>query len=496
MEFRMDEKRYPLARIVRLCQRLMLCLIVIICFLDISLSPGQENLPAMIRRIEPSVVVVLTSDREGHLLGQGSGFFISKNGDVITNYHVLQGVSRAAIRAWDGNMYSVKKVVAEERESDLIRISVDIGERIVPALLVSTSLPQVGERIVVIGTPLGLEKTVSDGIVAAIREIPEFGKVIQLTAPISQGSSGSPVVNMSGEVIGIATFFILAGQNLNFAISGENIARLTPGEGQTLSEREETRGEEMISLAGQLYSIGIRFLWIEDYEKALRYFLEAIKRNPDYGEAYFQIGYCNSKLGRYPEAIESYRQAIGIKQGDFGSYNNLCVAYNHLGRYSEAVVSCQKAIQLKPDFGEAYNNLAWSLNKLGRCQEAIEASKEAIRIKPDFAMAHYNLGNSLSVLGNYPEAIKSYKEAIRIQFDYAESHLNLGAAYFRMGRYQEAIESYKQAVRINFGLAEAHLNLGMAYLGLGDRGSALDEYKILKDQDKDLANRLFNLIYE
>jgi len=496
MEFRMGEKQYPLARIVRLRQCLMLCLIVIICFLAISLSPGQENLPAMIKRIEPSVVVVLTSDRKGHLLGQGSGFFISKDGDVITNYHVLQGVSRAAIRAWDGNMYSVKKVVAEDRESDLIRISVDIGERTVPALLVSTSLPQVGERIVVIGTPLGLEKTVSDGIVAAIREIPEFGKVIQLTAPISQGSSGSPVVNMNGEVIGIATFFILAGQNLNFAISGENIARLTPGEGQTLSEREEARGEEMISLAEQLYSIGIRYLWIEDYEKAIPYFLEAVKNNPNYAEAYFQIGYCKGKLGRYAEAIEFYRQAIGIKPGDFGGHNNLCVAYNNVGRYREAVASCRQAIQLKPDLAEAYNNLAWSFYKLGRYQEAVEASKQAIYIKPDFAMAHYNLGNNFLILGNYQEAIESYKEAIRIKFDYAEGHLNLGAAYFQRGRYQEAIESYKQAVRIKFGLAEAHLNLAMAHLRLGDRASALDEYKILKDQDKDLANRLFNLIYE
>jgi tetratricopeptide (TPR) repeat protein len=473
--------------------------IMLILFIQCLLAAGsfgEENLPALIKRIEPSVVVILTYDREGRLQGQGSGFFISKEGDVITNYHVLQEASRATIRSWDGNMYPVKKVVAEDREADLVRVSVDLGKGAVTPIFVSTSLPQVGERIIVIGTPLGLEKTVSDGIVAAIREIPGFTKIIQLTAPISQGSSGSPVVNMNGEVIGIATFFIIAGQNLNFAISGENITRLTPGEGQTLSEREEARVEEMISLAEQLYSMGIRFLWIEDYEKAIPYFLEAVKKNPNYGEAYFQIGYCSDKLGRYLEAIDFYKKAIGIKPGDFNSYNNLCVAFNHLGQYGEAVASCEKAIQIKPELAEAYNNLAWSLNKLGRYQEAIKASKESIRIKPDFAIAHYNLGNNFSSLGNYQEAIKSYKEAIRIKFDYAESHLNLGAAYFKMSRYQEAIESYKQAVRIKFDLAEAHLNLGMAYLRLGDRGSALDEYKILKEQDKDLANRLFNLIYE
>jgi tetratricopeptide (TPR) repeat protein len=473
--------------------------IVLILFtqcLVAAVSSGEEDLPSMIKRIEPSVVVVLTYDQEDRLIGQGSGFFISQDGDVITNYHVLQGVSRAVIKAGDKKIYPVKKVVAEDRDADLIRVSVDMAERIVPPLSISTSVPQVGERIVVIGTPLGLEKTVSDGIVAAVREIPDFGKIIQLTAPISQGSSGSPVVNMKGEVVGIATFIILAGQNLNFAIPGENIARLTSGDGKTFSEWRKTGVEEMVSLAEQLYSIGIRFLWIEDYEKAIPYFLEAIKKSPKYAEAYFQVGYCNDKLGRYSEAIEFYKQAIALKPDDFDGYNNLCVAYNHLGEYREAVVSCRKAIQIKPDLAEAYNNMAWSFNKLGRYQEAVGASKQAIRIKPDLATAHYNLGNNLSILGNYQEAIESYKEAIRIKFDYAESHLNLGAAYFQMGRYQEAIESYKQAVRIKFGLAEAHLNLGMAYLRLGDRGSALDEYKILKDQDKDLANRLFNLIYE
>jgi tetratricopeptide (TPR) repeat protein len=65
-----------------------------------------------------------------------------------------------------------------------------------------------------------------------------------------------------------------------------------------------------------------------------------------------------------------------------------------------------------------------------------------------------------------------------------------------MGRYEEAIESYKQAVLVKPGLPEAHLNLGMTYLRVGDRGSALEEYRILRDQDKELANRLFNLIYE
>ena len=107
------------------------------------------------------------------------------------------------------------QIVAEDREGDIIRVSVDIPLNVVHPLSVSASVPEVGERVVVIGSPLGLERTVSDGIVSAIREIPAFGKIIQTTASLSSGSSGSPVVNMKGEVIGVATFQVVEGQNLN-----------------------------------------------------------------------------------------------------------------------------------------------------------------------------------------------------------------------------------------------------------------------------------------
>jgi hypothetical protein len=285
-------------------------------FLILAVSPvvGQENLPVLIKKVEPSIVVILTYNKEGKNLGQGSGFFFNKEGDVITNSHVLQEASRAVIQTTEGREYSVKKVLVEDKEGDLIRISVDIPREAVRPLPVTTRLPDVGERIIVIGTPLGLDKTVSDGIVSAVREIPAFGSIIQVTAPISPGSSGSPVINMKGEVIGIATFFVVAGQNLNFAIPGERIAKLATGQGITLPEREAGRMKDWLASAEGLYVIGLRFLWAEEYEKAIPYFVETIKRNPELPQAYFQIGYCLAKLRQYQEAIEPYKQRFASPQ--------------------------------------------------------------------------------------------------------------------------------------------------------------------------------------
>jgi len=467
----------------------------VMCF-SWTICSGEEGLPAMIRRVEPSIVVLLTYNREGQFVGQGSGFFFNQEGEVITNFHVLKGAARAEVRLSDGSVYPVDKVIAEDEEGDLIRVSTNIPQSLVRPLPVHTSFPEVGERIIVMGTPLGLEKTVSDGIVSAIRDIPEFGKVIQLTAPISPGSSGSPVVSMAGEVVGVVSFFLMPGQNLNFAIPGDRVAKLTSGERKTLAEREEVKEEERLAVAGKFYSMGRGFLLAEDYERAIPFFVEAARRNPNLAEAFFQIGYCLGKLGRYSDAVGLYLEAIRIKPNDFDTHNNLCVAYGMVGRYDEAMKACGEAIRIKEDLSEAYNNLGWVYHKIGRYPEAIESCKQAIRLNPDLAMAHYNLGNNYAALKKYEEAIESFKQAIRIKFDYAEGHSNLGAAYNEMGRYQDAIESYKQATRIKPDFGEAHLNLGMTYLRTGDRGSALEEYKILRSLDKNLADRLFSLIYE
>jgi len=423
---------------MKLIQKLLINSFIFLFCITVSYPLlAQENLPAIVKKIQPSVVTILTYDKNGKGLTQGSGFFIKKDGNIITNRHVLQGANSADVKTAEGKVYPVTRVIAEDREGDLILVSVDIPHDAVHPLSVSASIPEVGERVIVIGSPLGLEKTVSDGIVSAVRDIPQFGTIIQITAPISPGSSGSPVVNMKGQVTGVATLQTVEGQNLNFAVPSERIVKLKSGKGQRLAEWEEGRTKEWLASAEGLYSTGTSFLWAADYEKALSYFEQAIKKNPRYAEAYFQTGYCNGQIGRYQQEIEAYKQAISIK----------------------------------PDFAEAHYNLGLAYEKLGRYTEAIAAFKQCIRIKPDDAVAYYNLG-----------------------FVY----FNLGFLYQnnRQYFYSEAGEAFKQAIRIKADDVDAHYGLGCIYLLLGDRGSALREYKILKTLNEDKANQLFNLIYE
>jgi hypothetical protein len=125
--------------------------------------------------------------------------------------------------------FKVAYVLAENEEKDLIKLAVDVPRgSLEPGMWldIDPAFPDVADKIIVIGTPMGLGRTVSDGIISAIREIPDRGLVFQMTAPISRGSSGSPVIDMHGKVVGVAFLQIVNGQNLNFAIPGENVINL------------------------------------------------------------------------------------------------------------------------------------------------------------------------------------------------------------------------------------------------------------------------------
>src|SRR5574337_1443248 len=130
---------------------LMIWILFFSCFAISFSGIAQENLSTVIKKIQSSVVDIVTYDKKGEVLGQGSGFFIGKDGNVITNIHVLDGCASAQVKTADGNVYNITKALAEDREGNLIRVSVDILPKAVHPLTLSTSLSKVGEKVIVVG---------------------------------------------------------------------------------------------------------------------------------------------------------------------------------------------------------------------------------------------------------------------------------------------------------------------------------------------------------
>jgi tetratricopeptide (TPR) repeat protein len=457
---------------------------------------AEVNLTKLVNKIRPAVVTIVVYDVNRQVTSIGSGFFIDENGHLITNYHVLDGSYAADVRTSDGKTYPIKLVVADNKSVDLIKVLVDIPRKEIEWIKVDRNLPSIAEQILVVGSPMGLEQTVSEGIVSSIREIPAMGDFFQMSAPISPGSSGSPVINLKGQVIGVATFQFLRGQNLNFAVAGESVLKLKPtGPALAISRWTFNNSLEQPKLAEKLCRQGYSFSINGEDQKALNFFRQAIEKDPTNKMAWNGLGYCHVGLNNPQAAIEAYQQAIKTDPADETLHLNLANYYNKLGRQQEAIDSYQRVISLNPTFEPAYFRLGVIYTQLGRLDEGKAAFEKVIRLNPDAAPAYFNIAIAYTKLGHYHEAVNANREVLRIKPDFAPAYNNLGLVYGKLGQSNEEVKAYKEAIRVDPDYASAHFNLGTALQQKGDKTGALDEYKILKNLDKKAADNLFNKIY-
>ncbi|MFI5059338.1 MAG: S1C family serine protease [Candidatus Acidiferrales bacterium] len=190
-----------------------------------SASP-LKDIPEIARAANGAIVSIVMSDKDGSPIAQGSGFLISNDGVILTNYHVIAEGSSAVVKLPEGAFYVVDGVLAFDKARDVAVIKAH-GDNFRTLTLGNSDRLQVGEEVVAIGNPLSLESTVSNGIVSGLRTVEkEGGKFLQITTPISPGSSGGPLFNMGGEVVGITTLYLKGGENLNFAIPINDAKRL------------------------------------------------------------------------------------------------------------------------------------------------------------------------------------------------------------------------------------------------------------------------------
>jgi outer membrane protein assembly factor BamD (BamD/ComL family) len=349
-------------------------------------GPSQESLPDLVRRVKPSVVSVLTYDAKGEPLISGTGFFV-RAGEVVTNMHVIRGAHRVEIHTLEakGRTYPVAGALAIDEEADLALLSVALpAERSRPVTFTNT-LPDEGEPVFVIGNPLRLEGSVSNGIVSAVREVPDLGRIIQTTAPVSHGNSGSPLLNMRGQVIGIVTVKVTNGQNINLALGVARITSLASGRLMSFDQigAKNRSGTQLELLAEVWYRGGIDSLWLGNYDSALSYFETAANRNPRRPETWIQIGYCKVKQGRNDEAIRAYRRALQLKPTSAETYNKMGDAYYYGAHFNEAIDAYRQAVRLRPDQPEAYYNLGLAYLEIGDRESALAQSRLLDSIDPE-----------------------------------------------------------------------------------------------------------------
>ena len=177
-----------------------------------------------------SVVLVSTADGSGKPLAFGSGFVVEE-GVVVTNLHVLKGASTATVRlVGDRATATVEGVLAIDEKVDLVLLAAEKLSA-APMRLREGEDAAIGDEIFVVGNPKDLEGTFSTGVVSGKRVLGDV-RMLQITAPISDGSSGGPVLDREARVVGVASSSLRDGQNLNFAVTGEYVAALLRSRGE------------------------------------------------------------------------------------------------------------------------------------------------------------------------------------------------------------------------------------------------------------------------
>ncbi len=171
-----------------------------------------------------STVLLVMEDDNGQPFSLGSGFFV-RNNQIATNLHVVSGAARGYARlGGKKTKYNIEGITAVDKARDLVILKISaLGTQGIP--LGNSDMVQIGDSIYAVGNPRGLEGTFSQGIISSIRKV-GTDKIFQLTAPISPGSSGGPVLNDKGEVIGVSVATYRGGQNLNFAIPSNYLTAL------------------------------------------------------------------------------------------------------------------------------------------------------------------------------------------------------------------------------------------------------------------------------
>ena len=468
-----------------LWQQLLIIPVIVLIFCTISTAPAQTA-PQIAEKTLAATVYLEMQDSKGLLLGFGSGFFV-RNNLIATNYHVIEGAARGTAKlVGKFTTYTIEGVTATDKTNDLALLKVT-APGIKPLPLGNSTDVKIGETVYVAGNPKGLEGTFSNGIISSLRD-KNTKERLQMTAPISPGSSGGPVLNSKGEVIGVSFMTLVGGQNLNFAIPSRYLTELL-----TQSKPAKPLAQGNRSISAKTY-----FVWgytksdLGDYKGAITDYTHAIRLNPDDANAYNNRGNAKSNLGQHFAAIADYDIAIRLNPDYANAYINRGLAKMDLGQHFAAIADYDIAIRLNPDHTDAYINRGVAKGKLGQHFAAIADYDIAIRLKPDYAIAYYNRGIAKYHLGQHFAAIADYDTAIRLKPDYANAYNNRGYAKSLLEQHFAAIADYDIAIRLNPDDATAYYNRGLAKSKLKQYFAAIADYDIAIRLNPDYAKAYIN----
>jgi hypothetical protein len=366
------------------------------------------DLRALAKKARPAVMLLVVSDAAGKEIATGTGFLVSSDGKLITNHHVIENAASAVAKAENGGVFPVEGVLAADPKNDLVLLKIK-GKDLPFLPLGNSEKIEVGTRIAVIGSPLGLEGTLSEGIVSAMRELPGQEKWLQITAAISPGSSGSPVLIARGEVIGVAGALLQGGQALNFAVPVQYAQTLILQVSNSASPRalasiasDDSKGDAsfytsfewkaMQAARADADAKSNAFEW--DRPRLLNTARTLVDRFPDHPEAHCELGRVYDMLGFREDSLTCYQRAIKLKSDYANAWTGMGFLYLNTDKNGDAIAAFSQAAKLKPDDTSNWFGLGLAAARSGQRDKA----REAIRVLKRMQMEGRAIGKTVEVL--------------------------------------------------------------------------------------------------
>lgn len=375
---------------------------------------------AISERNRDAVVVTLGERVRTGVPVQGSGSCVHRSGIVLTTAHQVRDLENLRIRLADGTELPAR-VAAMDPQLDFALIYTDSP---IPAAVEigDARTLRMGSPLLAITSPRGLEFSAVSGIVSSMNRRYRGNRVIQTDLPASPGSSGGPVFDERGRLVGLVAQRVEEVQGATLVTPINAAYTLLKQHGVPLPQAAGARSApgEIIPAADitaddraavRAYNRGVNAATPEAKMEA---YAKAVGSLPEFFEAWFNLGVARTAASLGPEAIEAYTAARALRPGSVAVHRNLGRLFLQYERVGEAAGAFGDALRLNPGDASCHNDLGEAFRQLGEYDKAESAFREALRLRPEYAAAHYNLGLTYASSGRAPEAMERFEAYLRL----------------------------------------------------------------------------------
>ena len=417
-------------------------------------------------RTAPAVVRIEVRDDRFRGVSQGTGFFVSADGLLVTNHHVIDGGAFATLETAEGSTLFVEGVVAVDKVQDLALLKVRAGG-VACLELGADERPPVGTRVFAIGHPRGVKhSTLSEGLVSSIG-VALGGDVasIQTTAPVSRGSSGGPLVTADGKVVGVIAAGRDDAQNLNFAVPVSLVHDLmVKGKSAPLKPLASAGGASLDREQAAVLRKAMQAIDRRDLREASSILADAKGRLAGSHTYWSLFGGLQMELKNYPAASDAYQHAVKVTPEAVESHAMLGLSFVFQEKHREAVRAFESASKLAPRDPKYVAAAGRCYVELKQPDRAVAFYKKAMQLAPSDGAYVACLGDAYYEMKQYADAMMAYEKSIRINPSDADTQVALAKCYIELRRDADAAEPLRKALALNPNHASAHLHTGLLQL--------------------------------